>query len=70
MLLHADSEVSDQTGQMPRLIGVFAGHTDHFVGFFRVSTQMICQVLHPCQQHFNYARLILKALCKRSAALG
>ena len=31
--LHADSEDSDQTGQMPRLIRVFAGHTCHFVGF-------------------------------------
>ena len=31
--LHADSEDSDQTGQMPRLIWVFAGHTCHFVGF-------------------------------------
>ena len=25
--LHADSEESDQTGQMPRLIWVFAGRT-------------------------------------------
>ena len=31
--LHADSEDSDQTGRMPRLIWVFAGHTCHFVGF-------------------------------------
>ena len=31
--LNADSEVSDQTGQMPRLIWVFAGCTCHFVGF-------------------------------------
>ena len=30
---HADSEDSDQTGRMPRLIWVFAGHTFHFVGF-------------------------------------
>ena len=29
--LHADSEDSDQTGQMPRLIWVFAGHTVGFV---------------------------------------
>ena len=29
--LHVDSEDSDHTGQMPRLIRVFAGHT-HFVG--------------------------------------
>ena len=32
--LHADSEDSDQTGQMPRLIWVFAGRTCHLVGFF------------------------------------
>ena len=31
--LHADSEDSDQTGQMPRLIWVFAGRTCHYVGF-------------------------------------
>ena len=30
--LHADSEDSDQTGRMPRLIWVFAGRS-HFVGF-------------------------------------
>ena len=24
---------TDQTGQMPRLTGVFAGHTGRFVGF-------------------------------------
>ena len=29
----AHSEVSDQTGQMPRLIWVFAGCTDHIAGF-------------------------------------
>ena len=31
--LHADSENSDLTGRMTRLIGVFAGRTCHFVGF-------------------------------------
>ena len=31
--LHADGEDSDQTGQVPRLIRVFAGRTCHFVGF-------------------------------------
>ena len=31
--LHADSEDSDQTGWMPRLIWVFAGNTCQFVGF-------------------------------------
>ena len=34
------SEDSDQTGQMPRLIWVFAGRTDHFVGF--VMRRLIC----------------------------
>ena len=33
MLPHADSEDSDPTGQMPRLIRVFAGRTGDFVGF-------------------------------------
>ena len=32
MFLQADSEDSDQTGQMRRLIWVFAGRTCHFVG--------------------------------------
>ena len=31
--LHADSEDSEQTGRMPRLIWDFAGRTCHFVGF-------------------------------------
>ena len=31
--LHADSEDSDQTGRLPRLIWVFAGCTCHFVVF-------------------------------------
>ena len=31
--LHADSNNSDQIGQMPRLIWVYAGCTGHFVGF-------------------------------------
>ena len=31
--LPADSEGYDQTGRMPRLIGVFSGRTYHFVGF-------------------------------------
>ena len=31
MFLHADSEDSDQTGPMPRLIWFFAGRKGHFV---------------------------------------
>ena len=33
MFHHADSEDSDQTRQMPRLIWVFTGRNGHFVGF-------------------------------------
>ena len=40
LFLHADSEDSDQTLRMPRLIWVFAGHTGHFVGF--VLQWLIC----------------------------
>ena len=42
--LHADSEESDQTGWMPRLIWVFAGRTCHFVGF--VMKQLKCNFSH------------------------
>ena len=38
--LHADSEGSDHTGRMPRLIWVFAGRTCHLVGF--VMRRLIC----------------------------
>ena len=33
MFLHVDDKDSDQTGRMPRLIWVFAGHTYHIDGF-------------------------------------
>ena len=45
MFLHADSEDSDQTGQMPRLIRVFAGRTGHFVGF--IMLQLLYFVFFP-----------------------
>ena len=32
--LHCHSKDSDQTGRMSRLIWIFAGRTNHFVGFF------------------------------------
>ena len=34
VFLHADSEVSDQTGRMSRLIWVFSGRTCHFGWYF------------------------------------
>ena len=46
-VLHEDSEDSDQSGRMPRLIRVFTGTTCHFVGF--VMRRLICDVLvHSC----------------------
>ena len=45
--LYADSEDSDQTGQMPRLIWVFAGQTDIFFGC--VTLQLILKVVK-CEQ--------------------
>ena len=42
MILHADIEGSDQTGRMTRLTWVFAGRTDHFVGF--VMRRPICNL--------------------------
>ena len=38
--IHADSEDSDQTGWMPRMIWVIAGRTCYFVGF--VTRRLIC----------------------------
>ena len=43
MFLHGDSEHSDQTGRMPRLIGVFAGRICHIVGF--VVTRLTLQTV-------------------------
>ena len=40
----AHSEVSDQTGRMPRLIWVFAGRTYHFVGF--VVRRLKCRAMN------------------------
>ena len=43
--LHADSENSDQTGGMPRLIRVFAGRTCHFVGFIVRRLNYVSRIL-------------------------
>ena len=47
MLRQADSEDSDQTVWMAMLIRVFAGHTDHFVGF------VVLQLIYELQQLFQ-----------------
>ena len=52
--LHADSEDADQTGWMPRLICVFAGHTCHFVGFVMRRLKCINNINgHEKQWHGN-----------------
>ena len=43
MFLHGDSEDSDQTRRMPKLIGVFAGRTCHIVRF--VVTRLTLQTV-------------------------
>ena len=43
LFVHGDSEDSDQTGRMPRLIGVCAGRTYHIVGF--VVTRLTLQTV-------------------------
>ena len=54
--LHADSEDSDQTGQMPRLIWVFAGHTCYFVGFVmrRLNYHKCNEVVWQLSHCFNF----------------
>ena len=46
--LHAESEDSDQTGRMPRLIWVFAGHTCHLVGFVMMRLIFIFSCIFYC----------------------
>ena len=55
--LHADSEDSDQTGRMPRLIWVFAGRTYHFVGF--VTRWLKCSA-HEIMALFVLRKIILR----------
>ena len=44
--LHADSEDSDQTGQMPRLIRVFAGHIGHLLVLSCCSSFIVSVIFH------------------------
>ena len=53
--LHADSEDSDQTGRMPRLILVFAGRTCHFVGFVMSWLFFNGYYLNLCQRCFCFS---------------
>ena len=54
-LIHADSEDTDQTGRMLRLIWVFAGRTDHFADFGMrrlISSRICCR-----EQDMAFARM-------------
>ena len=57
--LHADSEDSDQSGRMPRLIWVFAGRTCRFDGFVMSRLISISAVF----QSYRDKRMIMKSLC-------
>ena len=68
-LLHADSEDSDQTGRMPRLIWVFAGCTTTLLvlsccGSCGSNTEMshLLTVCHRPQEQFIQHRRILASL--------
>ena len=52
--LHADSEDSDQTGRMPRLIWVFAGRTCHFVGFVMRRLILCLEIIYSSNLTFSW----------------
>ena len=78
--LHVDSENSDQTGQMPRLIWVFAGCACHFVGF--VMRWLICSQIsknlqtlsanqerkNKLQENLQWSCNICSHICNRTVA--
>ena len=49
MFLHANSEDSNQTGRMPRLIEVLAGRTGPFVGFVMHRLKFLDQIYAYCK---------------------
>ena len=66
--LHADSEDSDQTGRMPRLICVFAGRTCHFVCYVMrrlkyIITFFFTSLAFSKLRIFSYS-MVLQACCK------
>ena len=65
----ADSEDFDQTGRMPRLIWVFAGHTRQFVGF--VMRQFIYILPCPTTLKTSFLMTWLKyKLCQENSDLS
>ena len=59
--LHADSEDSDQTGWIPRLIWVFAARTCHFVGFVTRRPRLLLGRQNLC---FHYYRCLCQGVAQ------
>ena len=65
LLFHAHSKDSDQTGQMPRLIWVFAGRKCHFVGFV-VRQLIVYDQLQQDMAQFPFCLLYFQSVCSSS----
>ena len=63
--LHADSEHSDQTGRMPRLIWVFAGRICHFVGFVTMRLKLSIKQTMVISNLEPFCWYISKATCTK-----
>ena len=70
LFLHADSEDSDQTGRMPRLIWVFAGHTLIWLVLSCSGSSIVCfmsqsKMMVMSKRWVNLTALFLGRLPKR-----
>ena len=54
--LQADSEDSEETGQMPRLIWVFDGRKAHFVGFSHEAAHFRIIIIFACPNFLDFYR--------------
>ena len=67
MFFHADSEDSDQSGRMSRLICVFAERNGHFVGFVMrrlMFTLQLCSLASRASLTANPKTFVLKNFSK------
>ena len=65
MFLHADSEDSNQTGQMPRVTRVFAERTSHFAGFVKLWLIYHCKLDLSASFYFHCFYVNSHTECKR-----
>ena len=72
--LNADSEDSDQTGRMSRLIWVFDGRTCHFVGFVMRQLILVYDKMRSaeraCETGINVRKFTLRKCLKRKKQLS